>query len=388
MRELDIVVVGATGYTGKIACHYLKNKGVSRWGIAGRSEEKLQSLKKELSAEIPTFTFDIKDPSSLDEVCRKASCVIACAGPFTLVGMPLVESCIRCKTHYIDSTGEYNFVRLMVEKYHEEAKRQKICLVPCCGFDSTPSDIGNFVVHQQAPKTVTAVKAFIRCSTAGMSSGTANSLGAVMDKLQKKDYSPISLNLDEAVKPTSAPMRKGLWYDWRERKWSCPFLMAACNERVVRRSNALSGSSAVYVEAMEGSFFSTLATTISSYFLFATLMISPIRRFLLNRFYKPGTGYGPSKEKKVGCFYTFTFVGETSSGQHIEVVLHDDREMYDVTGLYLAECALSAVALSKKDKIVPGVTTPSFAFGFELVERLKKEGIKITTKVTNRNSTS
>lgn len=383
MGKLSIVVVGATGYTGKILCQYLKSKGVESWGIAGRNAQKLEDLKNELGiTKLPVFVVDFDNAASLDEMCGQAICVISCAGPFTEVGMPIVDACVRCQTHYIDSTGEYNFVRLVAEKYHQTAQERGIVLVSCCGFDSTPSDVGNYVVHREAQEPLTEVKAYIRCVTAGMSSGTANSVGAVLGAIDKKDLLPCSLNPPDAVQPAAAPMRKGVWYDRQEGKWSCPFLMAACNERVVRRSNALRGSSAVYSESMEGSFFKVFGATVAMYSAFTTFLLRPVRNVLLNTFYARGNGYGPSDEKKKGCFYTITFIGRTSSGKRVEVELHDDREMYDVTGLYLGECALSACELHAKGKINPGVLTPSVAFGDGLVERLKKENIKITAKVS------
>lgn len=384
MGKLNIIVVGATGYTGKILCEYLKSKRIESWGIAGRNEEKLEVLKKELDVrDLPVFVVDFDNAASLDKMCGQAVCVISCAGPFTEVGMPIVDACVRCQTHYIDSTGEYNFVRLVAEKYHQTALERGIVLVSCCGFDSTPSDVGNYVVHQQAEEPVTEVKAYIRCVSAGMSSGTANSMGAVLSAIDKKDLLPYSLNPPDAVTPTAAPVRKGVWYDREEGKWSCPFVMAACNERVVRRSNALRGSSAVYSESMEGPFFKVAGATVAMYSAFTTLLVRPVRNLLLNTFYKRGNGYGPSSEKKKGCFYTITFIGRTSSGKRVEVQLHDDREMYDVTGLYLGECALSACELHAEGKVKPGVLTPSVAFGDRLVERLKKENIKITTNVAN-----
>lgn len=385
MRNLNIVVVGATGYTGRIVCTYLKEKGVSSWGIAGRNVDKLEALRRELSLEIPIFQVDIHQSVSLDEMCRETTCVIACAGPFTNIGMPIADACMRCKTHYIDSTGEFNYVRLLAEKYHQEAIKSGVVLVSCCGFDSVPSDVGNYLVHEQTKDendSIKEVKAYIRCADAGMSSGTVNSIGAVMEAIDKKDMSPKSLVPADAVQPMATPTRKGVWYDTADKKWSCPFLMAGCNERIVRRSNAMRGSSASYVEAMEGSLLSTVGATAAFYGAVTALVIPPIRRLLVGKLYP--SGYGPETKKKAGCYYHFSFVGKTNSGKRVEVELHDDREMYDVTGLYLAECALTACALEKQGKIQPGVLTPSVAFGSDLVDRLKNEGIKITAQVFSR----
>eukprot|EP00796_Vickermania_ingenoplastis_P008650 gene8650-6077_t len=382
MGKLNIIVAGATGYTGKIVCKYLRDKNIQSWGIAGRNEQKLNDLCSELSISVPVLTVDFSNSATLDAMCHRAVCIISCAGPFTEVGMPIVDACIRCQTHYIDSTGEFNFVRKVAEKYHQEAIHRGIVMVSCCGFDSTPSDIGNYVVHKEAGEPVKEVRGYIRCATAGMSSGTAHSIGAVMEAMEKPDLSPKSLVPADAVQPAAAPTRKGVWYDRQDKKWSAPFLMAGCNERVVRRSNALRGSPAVYVEAAEGSMLSSIKITASMYAMFTMFLIRPLRHFVLNKFYTRGIAHGPSEEKKVGCSYTFTFMGTMESGKRIEVQFHDDREMYDVTGLYLVECALSACALHEKGAIKPGVLTPSVAFGDDLVERLKATGIRITSSIS------
>lgn len=382
MRKLNIVVVGATGYTGRTVCNYLKDKGAISWGIAGRSVDKLEALRRELSLEIPIFQIAMNQSVSLDEMCHETKCVIACAGPFTNVGMPLVDACMRCKTHYIDSTGEFNYVRLVAERYHQEAIKAGVMIVPCCGFDSVPSDIGNYLIHKLGEENglhVDTVRAFVQFTDAGMSSGTVHSIGALMDVMDKKDMSPTSLVPADAPAPSSAPTRKGIWYDREDGRWSSPFLMAGCNERVVRRSNALRGSSASYVEAKEGSLLSAVGSTAVLYGMFTALVIPPVRRFLTKKLYPDG--YGPTKKKKEYCFYNFLFIGTTEEKQKVTVELHHNQEMYDATGLFLVECALIACEIDKLGTIHAGVVTPSVAFGSELATRLENEGVQIKTFV-------
>lgn len=149
--KLDIIVVGATGYTGQIVCKYLNGLPEAtqpKWGIAGRSEAKLAAFKQELPGKIRSFVVDISKPNTLDAMCQQTTCVIACAGPFTKVGMPVIEACVRNGTHYVDTTGEFNFIRLVINQFHERARMKGVALVCACGFDSVPSDVGNYVVHK------------------------------------------------------------------------------------------------------------------------------------------------------------------------------------------------------------------------------------------------
>lgn len=380
-RKLNIIVIGATGYTGKILCRYLHQQGAQSWGVAGRSAEKLKSLETLYS--VPSYVIDISDSASLDSVCKDAVCVISCAGPFSRVGMPVVEACVRSGTHYIDSTGEFPFVRVVAERFHEEAIRQNLLLVPCCGFDSVPSDIGNFLVHELASEQdpVVEVKAFVKLTSAGMSLGTVSSIGALKSSMKAEDLSMTSLVQPGGVQPIAVPLRKGAWYDAEEKKWSGPFMMASINSRVAYRSNALRHSTASYVEATEGSFTEVSTLTATSYAMFFSMLIPPVRNHLLKKLSEKGEG--PGDHEKGDCRYTMTFVGKTRAGKKLEVVMDDKREMYDVTGIFLAECAQCLCESVAAKEVKSGVLTPSVAFGMALVDRMKRSNIAITSRVVS-----
>lgn len=383
--RFDIVVLGATGYTGRITCKYLStHKEVSSWAIAGRNESKLNDLKKELGAaasNAKVFVVDVDKPESLDEMCKSARCVITCAGPFNTCGMPVVEACVRNGVHYIDSAGEFTFARLVALRFHEEAQRRKIAVANCCGFDCVPSDLGNYIVHREAKEELREVKAYFQVKTAGISSGTAHSVANVMNYIQKEDYSNTSLNpVGPAFKsPLAATTRFGMWYDSAVNSWTAPFEMAACNERVVRRSNALLGSAASYVECTQGSFLSALSTTAGFYAMGVMMLIGPLRNFCINRFFPTGVAHGPEAAKKEGAFLRARFIGTTVSGKTVSTTLESSIEMYDITGIFLVECALSALTLEKQGKLVPGVVTPAAGFGDELVRRARDAGVSVTT---------
>lgn len=380
-REFDIIVLGATGYTGKITCKYLDSlkAAAGKWAMAGRDAAKLQALKQSLHAGdgVPTITVDLASPESLDALCKRAVCVLSCAGPFTAVGMPVVEACVRNGTHYVDSTGEYNFVRRVAEKFHATATGAGIALVSCCGFDSVPSDIGNYVLHARAGETVTDVKCFYAHRSGGFSSGTMQSILALAADATAADASPTSLLPAEAPQPRATPRQRGVWYDAAERTWTAPFAMAATNERVVRRSNALRGSTASYMECEEGSFAHVMRATFGGVAMKGVMAVAPLRRYLVNKKYPAQASIGPSDEHKAAAYFRGRFVGTTASGKRVVCTVGAQRDAYDVTGVFLGESALSAVALARQRRLKGGVLTPSVAFGDEFVRRLVAAGITI-----------
>ncbi|KAH9598416.1 Saccharopine dehydrogenase [Trypanosoma melophagium] len=391
-RKFALVVLGATGYTGKLVCQYISKLDASTigpWGIAGRSEEKLNVLKKELGVDISVLAADLANPSSLDKICSSTNVLISCAGPFTLVGMPVVESCVRCKTHYIDSTGEFNFVRQVAERFHEEAKKQGITLVSCCGFDSVPADIGNYVVHQAKGLEIKDVRAFYNLSSSGISGGTAHSIMAFYEACTPEDMDPYSLVPKDASRPAEAPSQRGMWYDSLEKKFTAPFLMSATNERVVRRTNALLGYNSTYMEAMEGTIVSVVGTTLSSFLMKAIGAIPFFRRYAAAHWI-PTPGSGPTEEKKASAWYKCAFVGiDTAGNRRRRVHLSDSRDMYTATGLYIVESALSLLQKAKDGTLKSGVLTPMAAFGEILLERVQKAGINVqVVDETNETTTS
>ena len=144
-KKFDIIVYGATGFTGSLCVKYLKeNYSNLRWGIAGRNKEKLEELSKNLGLDCQIFIADGNDLSALNEITKQTRVVLTTAGPFHRYGSKLVASCVTNSTHYVDITGENFWVKQMIEKHHEEAKKKGVRIVPSCGYDSVPSDLGCF----------------------------------------------------------------------------------------------------------------------------------------------------------------------------------------------------------------------------------------------------
>ncbi|KAG5474270.1 hypothetical protein LSCM1_03049 [Leishmania martiniquensis] len=376
--KLDILVMGATGFTGRLTCRYLARKRElkERWGIAGRSAAKLAALKEELGIELPTFVVDAENPATVDAACAQTTCVISCMGPFTLVGMPVVDACVRNGTHYVDCTGEIPFVRRAIAAYHEVAATKGVAIVPCCGFDCVPADLGNYLVHREAGDGVAVVRGYFKGHPAGASNGTMNSVACVIERMTKEDMSPLALVSKSDVQPKSTPTRHGVWYE--NGRFTGVFLTASCDEKLVRRTNSLMGSSAVYMESMEGSLARVLHLTLVSYAAVMAIMIAPLRRWMLRKYFS-GTGIGPSDEAMAKSDFRCDFVGETTSGKRVETTLSAREDAYTATALFLGECAMSALTLARKHSLKGGLLTPAYAFGDELVRRCRDAGISIST---------
>lgn len=389
-RLYDIVVIGATGYSGKLVSKYLATVAAQRgitFAVAGRSGEKLDLLVKELNSpcRVATIVADTSDTARLDELCQQTTVVIACAGPFDLVGMNVVAACVRNSTHYVDITGEFQYVRKMIETYDEVARAKGVMLVPCCGFDCVPSEVGNWVVHEYAEKQglgkVKEVKAYFSANGAP-SGGTMASIANVFATIERKDMHPASLN---PQKPKAAggtpspryPMTKGVSFNALMNKYQGPYIMAGINERVVRRGNALSGrDNSSYVEASVGSLMNVVIMTAVFYLMGITMMI-PFVRNLLVKYAFPAQGSGPSESQLAKGKFRGDFFGVTEAGATVAVTVKDNRDCYVVTGVFAGICGMIA-SRKQQGSVQGGVLTASVAFGQDLVDMLRDAGVTIT----------
>ena len=148
-REFDLVLIGATGFTGSLTAAYLAAQTGTRWAMAGRNPEKLAALADRLGVDVPTIPADSTDSASMRRVAERARVVASTVGPYLRFGEPLVAACAETGTDYVDLTGEPEFVDRMYVRYHAAAQRSGSRLVHACGFDSIPPDLGaQFTVRQ------------------------------------------------------------------------------------------------------------------------------------------------------------------------------------------------------------------------------------------------
>ncbi|CUE95858.1 saccharopine dehydrogenase, putative [Bodo saltans] len=389
-RAYDVVVLGATGYSGRKVCiHLAKVADKYKWAIAGRDPKKLEALTKDLSLgpEVGVLVADTSNSVALDALCSNTTVVIACAGPFDRVGLPVVDACVRNKTHYCDITGEFQFFRKVIEKYDTVAAQDKVMLVPCCGFDCVPSDLGNWLVHESAKAQNLDIKSVVGYfqGSGSPSGGTMASFANLFETIERKDFSPSSLNPTNAPK---VPTPRTTWISYAKDigRWAGPYIMSGINERVVRRSNALNNKVASYVEASVGSLPSVVTGTLGL-ILFGVLIGTAPLRSLLVRYVFPAPGTGPSDEQLKSGFFKATFVGKTATGERVDVLVKDSRDAYTATGVFAASCGLVAADLARRNAVTTGgVLTSSSAFGTDLVDRLREAGMtfELLSKDSNK----
>ncbi len=184
-RDLDLVLYGATGFTGRLVADYLSAAGPAdlRWAIAGRSADKLAAIQAELAAAAPDRSVEViladsGDPQSLAAMVSRARVVCTTVGPYLRYGLPLVEQCVEQGVGYCDLTGEVPFMRQSIDRFHERASETGARIVHACGYDSIPSDLGAWMVQQAMAErggAATRVVTYVGPSKGGASGGTVAS---------------------------------------------------------------------------------------------------------------------------------------------------------------------------------------------------------------------
>ena len=394
-REFDVVLWGATGFTGRlVAEHLLRRHGVDgevRWAIAGRSEAKLAELRRDLgegAAELPLVLADADDQLSLDAMAARTRVVCATVGPYALYGSKLVAACVHHGTHYCDLTGEVQWMRRMIDSHHQRAGETGARIVHTCGFDSIPSDLGVLFLQQEMQRRhgvpAAAVKFRTREVRGGFSGGTVASMLNMLEEAERDPSiqplleDPYGLNPAGERRGLDGPERKLPDYDADFNGWVTPFLMAAINTRVVRRSHALAGypygHEFRYDEGMLmpfGGWGFPLAAGISagSAAFTAAAAMGAVRRQLARLLPQPGQG--PSAQTRESGYYVIELFGRHphDGTAHMRVRIRGDRDPgYGSTSRMLGE---AAVCLAKDALSSPGgVLTPAVAMGSALLERL------------------
>lgn len=402
--DLDFVVFGATSFVGQILTRYLAEHlagqtDAPRWAIAGRSEAKLANLRQalgEAGRSLPVIVADAGNDAQLRALCARTRVVVSTVGPYALYGEPLVKACAESGTDYCDLTGETQWIRQMIARYEGAARQSGARIVHCCGFDSVPSDLGVYFLQQQALRAwgapATRVKMRVRTLKGGASGGTVASLINVVQEatadpeLRRALLNPYALCPDGHGFTVRQRMVKGASFDADFDAWIAPFVMAAVNERVVHRSNALSGNAYggrfAYDEAMlTGAGFKgrlgALAMTAGLGAFMAGVVIKPVRR-LMERFLLPKPGEGPSPEAQLAGRYDIRFVGHGEAGQVVRVRVTGDRDPgYGSTGKMLGQAVLSLAVDHFKDgeKVgrAGGFWTPATMFDERFIARLTRD---------------
>ena len=240
-RKYKVLVFGATGFTGKLCAKYLKeNYPDLSWAIAGRNEDKLKQVKMELDLDCDMLIADANNYEELRDIAKTTKVLLTTAGPYAKYGSLLMKACVFENTHYVDITGENHWVKKQMDLYHEEAVTRGVRIIPSCGYDSLPSDLGTLFAINKMNKAVKKVEVF-HSAFGGASGGTIESI-FTMGRLPKEMRDPFLLNpkgsVSELQKESGKDSIKIKWID-EAKKWSGLGLFAVANTRVVRRSNEL-----------------------------------------------------------------------------------------------------------------------------------------------------
>lgn len=376
-RELDIVVYGATGYTGKLVAAYLYAQygvgGEVSWAMAGRSLEKLEAVRNDLgiSTGLPLLVADASDSMSVVAMVERTSVLLTTVGPYQLYGSDLVAACVKAGTDYVDLCGEPNWMNEMIEAYNEAAKKSGARIVFSCGFDSIPFDLGVLFLQEKARAQFGEVLPRIRGRVRGMkgvwSGGTLASFKATMAAAAANPELVAVLTNPFALTPgfTGAEQPTGMKpiYDEVLESWVAPFVMATINTKNIHRSNYLQnhsyGEDFVYDEMLltgPGEAGEAIAKAVAADTSMATDKTQP--------------GEGPTKEQRETGYYDILFVGETKDGETLRAAVKGDMDPgYGSTSKMIAEAAVCLVMNPAPD--AGGVMTPAAALGNHLIERLQ-----------------
>lgn len=402
-KEFDVIIWGASGFTGRLVVEYIfKKYGVGKslhWAMAGRNQAKLEKVRAAVAdARVPIVTADSHDRPSLDAMVGRTKVICTTVGPYAKYGSELVAACVEHQVHYCDLTGEVQWMRRMIDKHHEAAVANGTKIVHTCGFDSIPSDIGVYFVQkaaqEQTGQRAKAIDMRVRVMKGGLSGGTFASFSNTIEeaKQDKSIYktlvNPYGLNPEGEQSGSDKRDLQTVKYDESNQTWMYPFIMAAINTKVVRRSNALMnyvyGKDFSYSEAMmSGDGFSGKMKAYQNALILGTIFGAKPDTFLRKMIDKflPKPGEGPSKEERESGFYKFHFYTTLENGSKAFGVVTGDKDPgYGSTSKMLAE---AAICLAKDD--LPkggGVLTPSTAMGDALLKRLEDHaGLTFSFKV-------
>lgn len=387
-RDLDVIVFGATGFTGQLVADYLRQSAEPvRWAIAGRSRDKLEAL----GLGVPIIVADALDPAAMHALARRTQVVCTTAGPFARYGSELVAACAEAGTHYCDLTGEVAWMRRMIDAHHARAQATGARIVHTCGFDSIPSDLGTWAAQQafiaRFGHPARKVTALFGEQSGGFSGGTlASALDTTREASEHGEIrallaNPYALDPDPEAPHPPAPDERAIGWEPHLKVFTAPFVMAQVNTRVVRRAHALAGApwgaDFVYREVISapgnaGGAIRALGITGGLAALQLALTRPRLRDLIGKRGPKPGEG--PSAKVRARGHWKLRLVAEGAPDEVLVYVASDRADPgYGSTAKMLGESAL-CLALDPL-RSPGGVQTPSVAMAQPLLDRLRRAGL-------------
>ncbi|MDC0885424.1 saccharopine dehydrogenase NADP-binding domain-containing protein [Gammaproteobacteria bacterium] len=387
-KDIDIIIYGATGFTGKLCVKYFQSLDTTvTWAMAGRNLTKLEKVAEDNQTKVEILIADSDDESALDHLTSRARVILSTTGPFHRYGSKLVTSCIKNHAHYVDITGENFWVKGLIEKHHVEALAKGIRIIPSCGFDSIPSDLGTFFSAKAIGKPIKRIESF-HSYKGGASGGTLETMFS-MGELDLRDdlTDPFLLNPIDSYSNEQKQLssdRVGIAKKPEIKAWSGPFIMATANTRVVRRTEALLalrqesyGTDFTY---QEHAFHKSLLSAVQSLLitgLSVLVLLSPLKRLVKPFLPKPGEG--PSESVQENGWFDCKYIVETDDGTKSVFNMNGKGDPgYKVTSKLVSECALCLIE-NEDDlpggKEYGGILTSASGLGNPLISRLSKVGI-------------
>ena len=394
-REFDVIVFGATGFTGRLVAEYLATRygagGEVAWAMAGRNAAKLEQVRELIGApaSVPLLTADASDSAALATLVARAKCVITTVGPYQLYGKPLALACAQSGTDYVDLCGEPAWMAQMIPLLEGPAKASGARIVFSCGFDSIPFDLGVAYLQDQARQRfgqpLVRVRGRVRTLKGGISGGTLASFMATLEAIGRDKQlarimaDPFALTPGFAGPPQ--PECDLAKYDDWSKSWTGPFMMAAINTKNVHRTNALLchawGKDFIYDERMltgDGPRGERRARkmALTSRVQNALMGFAPTRA-LLRHFALAKPGEGPDRKARENGQYEVVFTGETADGKRLRASVRGDRDPgYGSTAKMITESALCLAADPQRALSGGGVWTAGSAMGMALLPRLQE----------------
>lgn len=392
---LNLVLFGATGYTGRLVAARLQQAVAAgrplRWGLAGRSMEKLAALRSEIGApaDLPLITADAHEPASLRALVKRTRGVLSTAGPYQSHGESLLRACIEAGTDYLDLCGEPAWMARMVHTHEAAARASGSRVVFSCGFDSVPFEQGVRHLQQAAQQRyghpLRQVQTLVVEMKGSLSGGTAASLLATVETMRRDAAVARTMADPFALTPgfrgPPQPDEPEARHEAQAQAWSAPFAMAAINSKNVHRTHALLGHpwgrDFVYEErllcgsGLDGELRARGAAR-SLRLQSTALGFAPVRA-LVRRFVMPQPGQGPAPLQRDRGRYTLRFIGSTAQGQSLSATLRGEGDPgYSSTSRIACECALALVLDTPRSRTPGGIWTPGAALGLELLARLQQ----------------
>lgn len=396
--KFDLVLYGATGFTGRLAVRYVvATYPGMKFAIAGRSQAKLETLKADLgNDDVSILVADSSDKAALTVMVSQAKVVAAMAGPFSRYGTLLVECCAEAGVDYCDITGETNWVRQMIAKYDDVARKSGARIVNLCGHDSVPWDLSTYLLAKklkEGGEDLVRIDFYDDIKSAPSGGTLETALGIMFGKEKGQKFAESKalgydalLKLPDSTKSTNALKARNVGYTVEfPKKRSLPyrsfFFMASVNANTVKRSNAINGygSDVLYTEGTAFKSFAAAVWHVLSWAVYGLGLYVPPLRYLMQTFYLPKPGEGPSEDYMDAGYLHLTGIAKGSKGTVVKSTMSFNVDPgYKDTARMVVESALSLSLEGDKIKCGGGVHTPAACQKEVLMERLLSTGTSFT----------